>query len=73
MSYAYDAVGNLTAKSDYAISLSYGNSSRSAGGNAGPRAVRQVTTTDGQSHNLVYDNAGNLTTGIGGLSVGYDS
>ncbi|WP_444935777.1 FG-GAP-like repeat-containing protein [Microbulbifer sp. JMSA004] len=73
VSYTYDAVGNLTSKSDYATSLSYGNSARSAGGNAGPHAVRQVTTTDGQSHSLVYDNAGNLITGIDGLSVGYDN
>ncbi|WHI47326.1 RHS repeat-associated core domain-containing protein [Microbulbifer sp. VAAF005] len=73
VSYTYDAVGNLTSKSDYATSLSYGNSARSAGGKAGPHAVRQVTTTDGQSHSLVYDNAGNLITGIDGLSVGYDN
>ncbi|WHI47309.1 RHS repeat-associated core domain-containing protein [Microbulbifer sp. JMSA004] len=73
VNYTYDAVGNLTSKSDYATSLSYGNSARSAGGNAGPHAVRQVTTTDGQSHSLVYDNAGNLITGIDGLSVGYDN
>ncbi len=71
--YDYDAVGNLIEKSDYATALQYGNPTRTAGGNAGPHAVRQVTTLDGQSHNLVYDNAGNLITGINGLIVGYDN
>lgn len=71
--YDYDAVGNMLLKSDYASSLQYGNQGRSAGGNAGPHAVHTVTTLDGQGHSLVYDNAGNVITGLNGLSVGYDN
>ncbi|WP_192879403.1 RHS repeat-associated core domain-containing protein [Microbulbifer sp. A4B17] len=69
--YDYDAVGNLLFKTDYADTIYYGNSSKSLGGNAGPHAVRSLITVDGNTHTLVYDNAGNLLTGIG-MKVEYD-
>ncbi|AWF81268.1 hypothetical protein BTJ40_10800 [Microbulbifer sp. A4B17] len=69
--YDYDAVGNPLFKTDYADTIYYGNSSKSLGGNAGPHAVRSLITVDGNTHTLVYDNAGNLLTGIG-MKVEYD-
>ncbi len=67
--YDYDAVGNLTLKTDYASTLSYGNNGKSAGGNAGPNAVRQIAklSSGGGTTNVnyIYDNNGNLKTGDG--------
>ncbi|NVJ65334.1 MAG: VCBS repeat-containing protein [Gammaproteobacteria bacterium] len=74
--YDYDAVGNLTLKTDYAATLSYGNNGKSLGGNAGPNAVRQIAkllsgggTT---SVNYTYDNNGNLQSGDG-KSITYNA
>ncbi|WP_333609223.1 hypothetical protein, partial [Arsukibacterium sp.] len=53
--YQYNAIGNLTQKSDYASVLNYGNSSRNAGGNA----VRSITRAIGGSTSYSYDNNGN--------------
>lgn len=63
--YQYNAIGNLTQKSDYASTLYYGNSSRNAGGNAGPNAVRAITRAAGGSTSYVYDNNGNMKQGDG--------
>ncbi|GEA11991.1 FG-GAP-like repeat-containing protein [Alteromonas sp. KUL49] len=62
--YDYDAVGNLTNKSDYATFYGY-NSSKSGGGNAGPNAVRRITRASGGTVYFEYDNNGNMTKGDG--------
>ncbi|QDP01563.1 polymorphic toxin type 50 domain-containing protein [Thalassotalea sp. PS06] len=73
ISYDYDEVGNLLKKSDYGLSYSYGNSAKSAGGNAGSNAVRAITLTKGGSATLTYDENGNmLTNSDGDLSVSYN-
>ncbi|MEZ9821915.1 RHS repeat domain-containing protein [Shewanella sp. 10N.286.45.A1] len=58
--YEYDALGNLTRKSDYANSYRYSQT-----GNAGPNAVSSVIKLNGQSSNFSYDAKGNLTSGDG--------
>jgi RHS repeat-associated protein len=63
--YRYDSVGNFKYKSDFSSSSTsaylYGNSARSAGGNAGPNAVRRVTLANNQGYrHYSYDNNGNL-------------
>ncbi|MEL0036460.1 MAG: hypothetical protein VW882_08695, partial [Gammaproteobacteria bacterium] len=67
MTFNYDAVGNLTYKSDFAYSFAYGNANRSLN-NAGPNAVRYVAKTTlggGGSTTYAYDNNGNMTSGDG--------
>ncbi len=57
-SYQYDAMGNITYKSDVGY-YSYGSSSRMSG-NAGPHALRSA----GDNHlDYQYDNNGNLLSG----------
>lgn len=53
--YGFDAVGNLTKKTDYATSYVY-NPSR-------PNAVSRVTLAAGGTASFSYDNNGNMTTG----------
>ena len=65
ISYSYDATGNLTQKSDYASSMSYGSSGKSNTGNAGPNAVLSATLVGGGSTSFSYDNNGNLISGAG--------
>ena len=67
VNYAYDAVGNILQKDDYADSgvsapYVYGNVSRSLG-NAGPNAVASVTKPGGVVVNFAYDANGNQTGG----------
>gem|GEM_PF-1047915 len=69
--YDYSPGGNLARKSDYGYSYQYGNASKSAGGNAGPNAVRRLTKNGGATINLTYDNNGNMTNGDG-RSIAYD-
>lgn len=69
--YDYSPSGNLTRKSDYGYSYQYGNASKSAGGNAGSNAVRQLTRNGGTAINFAYDNNGNMTSGDG-RSLSYD-
>lgn len=70
--YDYDAIGNITLKSDYGLDYQYGAMGRAAGGNAGPHAVRQVTLNNGTVlSDFTYDNNGNMTAGAG-RSVQYD-
>ena len=72
--YNYDAVGNLTKKGDYASLYRYGNAARTAGGNAGPNAVRELTLLNGSKANLSYDNNGNLKTSTNGnLAISYNA
>ena len=62
ISYNYDAVGNMTLKSDHATSYNYGNTARSTR-NAGPNAVHSITKADGSGYiNYTYDLNGNLTS-----------
>lgn len=64
--YDYDAVGNLIKKDDFGRVYHYGNSSRDAGGNAGPHAVRRVELANGGVlEDFRYDAAGNMTAGKG--------
>ena len=65
ISYSYDATGNLTQKSDYASSMTYGSSGKSNTGNAGPNAVLSATLVGGGSTSFSYDNNGNLISGAG--------
>ncbi|MBG22048.1 MAG: hypothetical protein CMF22_01130, partial [Idiomarinaceae bacterium] len=65
ISYSYDATGNLTQKSDYASSMTYGSSGKSNAGNAGPNAVLSATLVGGGSTSFSYDNNGNLISGAG--------
>lgn len=72
ISYSYDATGNLTQKSDYASSMSYGSSGKNNTGNAGPNAVLSATLVGGSSASFTYDNNGNLTSGAG-KSITYNA
>ncbi|MGX5203017.1 SpvB/TcaC N-terminal domain-containing protein [Aliikangiella sp. IMCC44632] len=67
INYRYDSVGNFTYKSDYVAGYGYlyGNASKSAGGKAGPNAVRQITNLNGQVVQYQYDNNGNMISGDG--------
>lgn len=47
INYAFDVVGNFTNKSDYGSSYLYGNQGKTAGGNAGPNAVPQLSKVGG--------------------------
>ena len=61
INYGYDAVGNITQKSDYANSYYYNET-----GNAGPNAVTSVTKINGAgTATFAYDKKGNLITGDG--------
>lgn len=68
VTYDYDDVGNFIKKSDYATSYSYGNATKSLGGNAGSNAVRRITKSSqagGGTATYSYDLNGNLTSGDG--------
>jgi RHS repeat-associated protein len=69
--YVYDNLGNLTQKSDWATGYRYGNAARSAGGQAGPHAVWEVTKVGGAVVPYLYDLNGNLESGDG-RTIGYD-
>ena len=63
--YAYDAVGNFRYKSDFSAqsvsAYQLGNVNKSAGGNAGPNAVRSVMLANGKGLRYYsYDLNGNL-------------
>ncbi|WP_394132947.1 SpvB/TcaC N-terminal domain-containing protein [Shewanella maritima] len=68
--YDYDAAGNILLKSDYGSQFKYGNTARSAGGNAGPNAIRQFMR-NGSTYKFTYDNNGNRTSGDG-ATITYD-
>ncbi|MDQ7048345.1 MAG: FG-GAP-like repeat-containing protein [Enterobacterales bacterium] len=75
--YAYDAVGNFRYKSDFSVqsvnAYQQGNQAKSAGGNAGPNAVRSVTLANGKGiRHYHYDNNGNLTND-GSRSIIYNA
>ncbi|QPB83414.1 hypothetical protein CWC22_010630 [Pseudoalteromonas rubra] len=69
--YDYDAVGNLTSKSDYATQYDYSNSvSGFTGG--GPNAVKRVLK-NGQWVGFSYDARGNMTKGDGLSTASYNA
>lgn len=76
VTYGYDAVGNLMSKSDFGSAYLYGNATKTAGGNAGPNAVRQVQLASGSTGtaSLSYDANGNLLSrsSAGSLTAKYD-
>ena len=65
VNYNYSATGNITQKNDYFVSAAYGNAARSAGGNAGPNAIRQIVRVGGGSTTYTYDDNGNMLSGDG--------
>jgi RHS repeat-associated protein len=69
-SYAYDDMGNLTSKSDYGSSYTYGSAARSTR-NAGPHAVAEVKNGETVIATFTYDLNGNMTGGDG-RSVTFD-
>ena len=72
ISYAYDELGNITRKSDYASSYTYGTAQRAGPSFAGPHAVAAYTGINGLSGgSFVYDARGNRISGDGG-NVVYD-
>jgi RHS repeat-associated protein len=71
VTYVYDAVGNITSKSDFSTTAAnaYGYIGGSCGG--GANAVKSVITSTG-TRTYCYDASGNLTADSAGLSVKYD-
>jgi RHS repeat-associated protein len=65
-SHDYDAIGNITRKSDFGSSYKYGENG------AGPRAVSSVTKADGSVIRYGYDSNGNMISGSG-RSIEYTS
>lgn len=65
-SHDYDAIGNITRKSDFGSSYQYGENG------AGPRAVSSVTKADGSVTRYGYDANGNMISGAG-RTIGYTS
>lgn len=62
ISYDYDAVGNITIKSDHSSDFTYGDIAKT-NGNAGPNAVRQVVKSfeiGGGVESYEYDGNGNM-------------
>ena len=64
--YAYDKLGNIKSKSNYATSYEYGLN------NHGPHAVSKITKLNGSVVNFGYDDNGNMLSGDG-YSVIYTS
>jgi YD repeat-containing protein len=62
--YAYDALGNLTRKDDFAARYEYGDPTRQNPVNAGPHAVVAVELPDGR---MVRDFAYDATAAPGSL------
>lgn len=71
VTYGYDAVGNVTYKSDFSLAqpTAYAYGGGSCGG--GPNAVKSVLTASG-TRTYCYDANGNLTSDSHGLSLKYD-
>ena len=69
ITYGYDAIGNLTQKSDYATAYTYTGT-----GNCGgkPNAVCQVAKVGGGTGNITYDANGNMKT-VDGKSLNYNA
>ena len=72
ISYAYDAAGNFTAKSDFSTTAAnaYTYTGGTCGG--GANAVKSVAIATGGTRSYCYDADGNLTSDNAGLAVKYD-
>jgi len=72
VNYGFDAVGNLTKKSDFSSNTTnaYGYTGGSCGG--GANAVKSVQLNAGGTRTYCYDANGNLTGDNAGLSLKYD-
>ncbi|MES2669615.1 MAG: SpvB/TcaC N-terminal domain-containing protein [Pseudomonadota bacterium] len=72
VNYGFDAVGNLTKKSDFSSNTAnaYGYTGGSCGG--GANAVKSVALAAGGTRTYCYDANGNLTGDNAGLSLKYD-
>jgi RHS repeat-associated protein len=70
-SYAYDVLGNITSKSDYATSYTYGVGTNPVG-QRGPHAVVSAVKTTGVTATFSYDANGNMTSGDG-RTVSFDA
>jgi RHS repeat-associated protein len=72
VNYGYDAVGNLTKKSDFSANMAnaYVYTGGSCGG--GANAVKSVSLAAGGSRTYCYDANGNLTSDSAGLAIAYD-
>jgi RHS repeat-associated protein len=67
--YQYDAIGNLTYKSDQGTYVYEGNQGNSY---ANPHAVTKITANGGTITNLTYDQIGNLTSTDSTLTYDWD-
>jgi RHS repeat-associated protein len=72
VNYTYDAIGNITSKSDFSTSTAgaYGYTGGSCGG--GPNAVKSVALQAGGSRTYCYDANGNMTSDSSGTALRYD-
>ena len=72
VSYGFDAVGNLTKKSDFSANTAnaYSYTGGTCGG--GANAVKSVALAAGGTRTYCYDANGNLTGDNAGLSLKYD-
>lgn len=72
VNYGFDAVGNLTKKSDFSSNTAnaYGYTGGSCGG--GANAVKSIALAAGGTRTYCYDANGNLTGDNAGLSLKYD-
>lgn len=72
VNYGFDAVGNLTKKSDFSSNTAnaYGYTAATCGG--GANAVKSVQLAAGGTRTYCYDANGNLTSDNAGLSLKYD-
>ena len=72
VNYSFDEIGNILSKSDYTTgTMQYGNAARSAGGNAGPNGVHQVSLKAGGCASYIYDDKGSMLSGDG-RTIDYD-
>jgi RHS repeat-associated protein len=71
--YQYDALGNLTVKSDYSTLTRYGTPTRNNPANAGPHAIQSAQLVGGALvSDFLYDANGNLLRGDGRVAI-YDA
>ncbi len=70
--YGFDAVGNLTKKSDFSANTSNAYSYTGGACGGGANAVKSVQLAAGGSRTYCYDANGNLTGDNAGLSLKYD-
>lgn len=72
VNYTYDAIGNITSKSDFSTSAAgaYSYTGGSCGG--GPNAVKSVALQAGGSRAYCYDANGNMTSDSSGTALRYD-